>query len=208
MWKGSEDNVDYESFHLYFRKSLPSTHPLVHELLGILSSLPFLQECWSCRCMSHLSGFYIGSGDLSSGPHACRARPCTHRATSLGPPALRLNGDWCFHVESTAPPHSVASPVQPWTNLMILFQSFTSSSRLEQFNFLLRRGSLHLVLSPCVNYSLFQIHYKEEYKKSKDKCTFVTDTPMLNHVKNIGAFISEVRAEKLPDGLRLSFLSL
>uniref|UniRef100_A0A8C9J1Q6 Nebulette n=1 Tax=Panthera tigris altaica TaxID=74533 RepID=A0A8C9J1Q6_PANTA len=36
------------------------------------------------------------------------------------------------------------------------------------------------------------IHYKEEYKKSKDKCTFVPDTPMLNHVKNIGAFISEV----------------
>ncbi|XP_069846583.1 nebulette isoform X6 [Dipodomys merriami] len=35
------------------------------------------------------------------------------------------------------------------------------------------------------------IHYKEEYQKSKDKCTFVTDTPMLNHVKNIGAFISE-----------------
>ncbi|XP_006141676.1 nebulette isoform X2 [Tupaia chinensis] len=37
------------------------------------------------------------------------------------------------------------------------------------------------------------IHYKEEYKKSKDKCTFVTDTPMLNHVKNIGAFISEAK---------------
>ncbi|XP_045156150.1 nebulette isoform X3 [Echinops telfairi] len=37
------------------------------------------------------------------------------------------------------------------------------------------------------------IHYKEEYKKSKDKCTFVTDTPMLNHVKSIGAFISEAR---------------
>ncbi|XP_017724667.1 PREDICTED: LOW QUALITY PROTEIN: nebulette [Rhinopithecus bieti] len=40
------------------------------------------------------------------------------------------------------------------------------------------------------------IHYKEEFKKSKDKCTFVTDTPMLNHVKNIGAFISEVRYQK------------
>ncbi|XP_045390460.1 nebulette isoform X4 [Lemur catta] len=37
------------------------------------------------------------------------------------------------------------------------------------------------------------IHYKEAYKKSKDKCTFVTDTPMLNHVKNIGAFISEAK---------------
>ncbi|XP_036201310.1 nebulette isoform X5 [Myotis myotis] len=37
------------------------------------------------------------------------------------------------------------------------------------------------------------IHYREEYKKSKDKCTFVTDTPMLNHVKNIGAFISEAK---------------
>ncbi|XP_078185695.1 nebulette isoform X21 [Callithrix jacchus] len=37
------------------------------------------------------------------------------------------------------------------------------------------------------------IHYKEEFKKSKDKCTFVTDTPMLNHVKNIGAFISEAK---------------
>ncbi|KAK7823826.1 hypothetical protein U0070_020497, partial [Myodes glareolus] len=37
------------------------------------------------------------------------------------------------------------------------------------------------------------IHYKEEYKKTKDKCTFVTDTPMLNHVKNIGAFISEAK---------------
>ncbi|KAH0501545.1 Nebulette [Microtus ochrogaster] len=37
------------------------------------------------------------------------------------------------------------------------------------------------------------IHYKEEYNKSKDKCTFVTDTPMLNHVKNIAAFISEAK---------------
>ncbi|PNI61176.1 NEBL isoform 7 [Pan troglodytes] len=37
------------------------------------------------------------------------------------------------------------------------------------------------------------IHYKEEFKKSKDKCTFVTDSPMLNHVKNIGAFISEAK---------------
>nr|XP_012043691.2 nebulette isoform X4 [Ovis aries] len=37
------------------------------------------------------------------------------------------------------------------------------------------------------------IHYKEEYKKSKGKCTFVTDTPMLNHVKHIGAFISEAK---------------
>ncbi|XP_023560717.1 nebulette isoform X1 [Octodon degus] len=37
------------------------------------------------------------------------------------------------------------------------------------------------------------VHYKEEYKKSKNKCTFVTDTPMLNHVKNIGAFISEAK---------------
>ncbi|XP_055209821.2 nebulette isoform X7 [Gorilla gorilla gorilla] len=37
------------------------------------------------------------------------------------------------------------------------------------------------------------IRYKEEFKKSKDKCTFVTDSPMLNHVKNIGAFISEAK---------------
>ncbi|XP_048223907.1 nebulette isoform X3 [Perognathus longimembris pacificus] len=37
------------------------------------------------------------------------------------------------------------------------------------------------------------IHYKEEYQKSKDKCTSVTDTPMLNHVKNVGAFISETK---------------
>lgn len=37
------------------------------------------------------------------------------------------------------------------------------------------------------------IHYKEDYRKSKDKCTFVTDTPTLNHVKNIGAFISEAK---------------
>uniref|UniRef100_A0A8D0YB75 Nebulette n=1 Tax=Sus scrofa TaxID=9823 RepID=A0A8D0YB75_PIG len=37
------------------------------------------------------------------------------------------------------------------------------------------------------------IHYKEEHRKSKGKCTFVTDTPMLNHVKHIGAFISEAK---------------
>lgn len=37
------------------------------------------------------------------------------------------------------------------------------------------------------------IHYKEDYRKSKDKCTSVTDTPTLNHVKNIGAFISEAK---------------
>ncbi|XP_077010471.1 nebulette isoform X4 [Tamandua tetradactyla] len=37
------------------------------------------------------------------------------------------------------------------------------------------------------------IQYKEEYRKSKDKCSFVTDTPMLAHVKNIGAFISEAK---------------
>uniref|UniRef100_H0X9Q1 Nebulette n=1 Tax=Otolemur garnettii TaxID=30611 RepID=H0X9Q1_OTOGA len=37
------------------------------------------------------------------------------------------------------------------------------------------------------------IHYKEAFKKSKGKCTFVTDTPMLKHVKNIGAFISEAK---------------
>ncbi|XP_055970748.1 nebulette isoform X2 [Sorex fumeus] len=36
-------------------------------------------------------------------------------------------------------------------------------------------------------------HYKEEYQRSKDKCTFVPDTPMLNHVKNVGAFISEAK---------------
>uniref|UniRef100_A0A0G2JWS2 Nebulette n=1 Tax=Rattus norvegicus TaxID=10116 RepID=A0A0G2JWS2_RAT len=37
------------------------------------------------------------------------------------------------------------------------------------------------------------IHYKEDYRKSKDKCTSVTDTPTLNHVKNISAFISETK---------------
>uniref|UniRef100_A0A8D0SGL5 Nebulette n=1 Tax=Sus scrofa TaxID=9823 RepID=A0A8D0SGL5_PIG len=42
------------------------------------------------------------------------------------------------------------------------------------------------------------IHYKEEHRKSKGKCTFVTDTPMLNHVKHIGAFISEVSFTHLP----------
>lgn len=44
--------------------------------------------------------------------------------------------------------------------------------------------------------SPFQIHYKEEHKKSKDKCTFVPDTPLLNHVKQISAFISEVSFPK------------
>lgn len=33
----------------------------------------------------------------------------------------------------------------------------------------------------------------------------MTDTPMLNHVKNIGAFISEVRHQKLAKGLAFSF---
>uniref|UniRef100_A0A7M4FX46 Nebulette n=1 Tax=Crocodylus porosus TaxID=8502 RepID=A0A7M4FX46_CROPO len=37
------------------------------------------------------------------------------------------------------------------------------------------------------------IHYKEEYEKSKGKCIFVPDTPQLNHVKNISAFISEAK---------------
>uniref|UniRef100_A0A5F8GG24 Nebulette n=1 Tax=Monodelphis domestica TaxID=13616 RepID=A0A5F8GG24_MONDO len=37
------------------------------------------------------------------------------------------------------------------------------------------------------------INYRGEYKKSKDKCTFVPDTPLLNHVKHIGAFISEAK---------------
>lgn len=74
---------------------------------------------------------------------------------------------------------------------------FTSTTGLESLNLLLRKSCLELVLFSYVNYFLFQIHYKEEYKKSKDKCTFVTDTPMLNHVKNIGAFISEVRSRKL-----------
>ncbi|XP_041898727.1 nebulette isoform X6 [Corvus kubaryi] len=37
------------------------------------------------------------------------------------------------------------------------------------------------------------IHYKEEFKKSKGKCIFVPDTPQLKHVKSLGAFISEVR---------------
>uniref|UniRef100_A0A803VHQ0 Nebulette n=1 Tax=Ficedula albicollis TaxID=59894 RepID=A0A803VHQ0_FICAL len=37
------------------------------------------------------------------------------------------------------------------------------------------------------------IHYKEEFKKSKGKCIFVPDTPQLKHVKSLGAFISEVK---------------
>ncbi|KAM9022654.1 nebulette isoform 6-T8 [Ara ararauna] len=37
------------------------------------------------------------------------------------------------------------------------------------------------------------IHYKEEFKKSKGKCIFVPDTPQLNHVKSLSAFISEVK---------------
>ncbi|NXL19841.1 NEBL protein, partial [Setophaga kirtlandii] len=37
------------------------------------------------------------------------------------------------------------------------------------------------------------VHYKEEFKKSKGKCIFVPDTPQLKHVKNLGAFISEVK---------------
>ena len=45
------------------------------------------------------------------------------------------------------------------------------------------------------------IRYKEEFKKSKDKCTFVTDSPMLNHVKHIGAFSSEVRYQNFLNGL-------
>ncbi|XP_058279358.1 nebulette isoform X1 [Hirundo rustica] len=37
------------------------------------------------------------------------------------------------------------------------------------------------------------VHYKEEFKKSKGKCIFVPDTPQLKHVKSLGAFISEVK---------------
>ncbi|XP_037983674.1 nebulette isoform X2 [Motacilla alba alba] len=37
------------------------------------------------------------------------------------------------------------------------------------------------------------IHYKEEFQKSKGKCIFVPDTPQLQHVKSLGAFISEVK---------------
>ncbi|XP_044861692.1 nebulette-like [Mauremys mutica] len=37
------------------------------------------------------------------------------------------------------------------------------------------------------------IHYKEEYEKSKGKFTFVSDTPQLKHVKNMSAFISEAK---------------
>ncbi|XP_077644587.1 nebulette isoform X5 [Lonchura striata] len=37
------------------------------------------------------------------------------------------------------------------------------------------------------------IHYKEEFKKSKGKCIFVPDTPQLKHVKSLGAFISEAK---------------
>uniref|UniRef100_A0A8B9UVG8 Nebulette n=1 Tax=Anas zonorhyncha TaxID=75864 RepID=A0A8B9UVG8_9AVES len=37
------------------------------------------------------------------------------------------------------------------------------------------------------------IHYKEEFEKSKGKCIFVPDTPQLKHVKSLGAFISEVK---------------
>ncbi|XP_071591181.1 nebulette isoform X3 [Heliangelus exortis] len=37
------------------------------------------------------------------------------------------------------------------------------------------------------------IHYKEDFKKSKGKCICEPDTPQLKHVKSIGAFISEVK---------------
>ncbi|XP_004425365.1 PREDICTED: nebulette isoform X1 [Ceratotherium simum simum] len=52
---------------------------------------------------------------------------------------------------------------------------------------------LRMELAKKCTQLISDIHYKQEYKKSKDKCTFVTDTPMLNHVKNIGAYISEVK---------------
>ena len=66
---------------------------------------------------------------------------------------------------------------------------------------LFKKGALELFSFSYVKCSLFQIHYKEEYKKSKGKCMFVTDTPMLNHVKHIGAFISEVRYQNFLNGL-------
>ncbi|GAB0184772.1 nebulette [Grus japonensis] len=37
------------------------------------------------------------------------------------------------------------------------------------------------------------IHYKEEFKKSKGKCIFVPDALQLKHVKSLGDFISEVK---------------
>ncbi|XP_066240696.1 nebulette isoform X2 [Saccopteryx leptura] len=55
---------------------------------------------------------------------------------------------------------------------------------IEDLNMELARKCSRLISDIC---------YKEEYKKSKDKCTFVTDTPMLKHVKNIGAVISEAK---------------
>uniref|UniRef100_A0A8I5N6L9 Nebulette n=1 Tax=Papio anubis TaxID=9555 RepID=A0A8I5N6L9_PAPAN len=65
---------------------------------------------------------------------------------------------------------------------------------LTVFPRLVSNSWLQVILLPCSPRALgLQIHYKEEFKKSKDKCTFVTDTPMLNHVKNIGAFISEAK---------------
>ncbi|MGH0155097.1 UNVERIFIED_CONTAM: hypothetical protein FKN15_038774 [Acipenser sinensis] len=36
-----------------------------------------------------------------------------------------------------------------------------------------------------------QVKYKEEYEKSKGRCSFGPDTPQFQHVKNLGAFISE-----------------
>uniref|UniRef100_A0A8D0HHT0 Nebulette n=1 Tax=Sphenodon punctatus TaxID=8508 RepID=A0A8D0HHT0_SPHPU len=38
--------------------------------------------------------------------------------------------------------------------------------------------------------------YKEEYEKSKGKCTFVLDTPQLKHVKNISAFLSQEKYKR------------
>nr|XP_056713585.1 nebulette isoform X2 [Euleptes europaea] len=40
---------------------------------------------------------------------------------------------------------------------------------------------------------LSDVHYKEEYEKSKGKYLFVLDTPQLTHVKNLSAFISEAK---------------
>ncbi|KAK9396226.1 nebulette [Crotalus adamanteus] len=37
------------------------------------------------------------------------------------------------------------------------------------------------------------VHYKEEYEKSKGRCTLVPDTPQLTHVKNISAIISDAK---------------
>lgn len=57
-------------------------------------------------------------------------------------------------------------------------------------------NEVFLFLFSTLLFSSLQIHYKEKHKNSKGKCTFVPDTPQLMHVKNLSAFISEVRANR------------